>query len=113
MSDGGQSCILWLSLRRKLFLSKPPAARMTRPSMDEPETRSNILPAEKMRDLKARLDELNHERICLRITDKYWNTLKERARKSPKPLDVALQSELNRAANAICRHYRTFVIRKP
>ena len=83
-----------------------------RPSMTDRQTCATVLPAGKLLDLKARLEKLDHERICLRITDKYWQILKERARKSPKPLDVALQGELNRAADAIRRHYSTFLLGK-
>ena len=81
--------------------------------MTDPQSPSAVLPAGKLLDLKARLVALDHQRICLRITDDYWKILKERARKSPKPLDVALQSELNRAAGAIKRHYSAFVLQMP
>lgn len=84
---------------------------MTDPMTDR-ETPAIVLPAGKLLDLKARLDALDQQRICLRITDAYWAILKERARKSPKPLEVALQSELTRAAGAIKRHYSAFVLGK-
>lgn len=73
---------------------------------------ATVITAETRLDLKARMDALDTQRICLRITDKHWAIMKERARKSPKPLVEALQSELDRCAAAIQDHYGRFILRK-
>lgn len=73
--------------------------------MSDAKTVDNIVSLDRLPDLRARLERLDAQRICLRITDKHWDKLKQQARKSPKPLDVALQSELDRCAHWIQQHY--------
>lgn len=75
-------------------------------------TSSNVIAGGKLTRPRARLEQLDAERVCLRITDRCWVTPKERARKSPRPLDVALQSEPDRAAHAIRQRYATFLLDK-
>ena len=69
----------------------------------------NVMSMDKLPDLRTRLERLDAQRICLRITDRHWDKMKKQARKSPKPLDVALQSELDRCAHAIQQHYLSVI----
>lgn len=78
--------------------------------MTDPRSDPTVLGAERLAEHKAVLERLNHERLCLRITDRYWEVLKARARKSTKPMEVALQGELDRAADAIKQHYGTYLL---
>jgi hypothetical protein len=71
----------------------------------EPQSPQAVIAEHDLEAFRARLEALDAQRICLRITDKHWGILKDRARKSPRPLDAALQSELNRCAHAIRDHY--------
>ena len=77
--------------------------------MTETKTADNIISLDKLPDLRARLERLDAQRVCLRITDKHWDKMKEQARKSARPLEIALQSELDRCAHKIQQHYLSIV----
>lgn len=77
--------------------------------MTDTETADNIISFDKLPDLRARLERLDAQRVCLRITDKHWDKMKQQARKSAKPLEVALQSELDRCAHKIQQYYLSII----
>ena len=61
----------------------------------------NVIPANRLPELRAQLDRLEAQRKCMRIPDRYWRAMKARAKKSHRPLEEALQGELSACAHRI------------
>lgn len=55
----------------------------------------NVIAAHRLPDLRARLNRLDAQRKCMRVSDRQWRAMMSRARQSDRPLAEALQSELN------------------
>lgn len=62
---------------------------------------SNVISADKLPALRARLERLDAQRRCMRVPDKYWTAMKHRARFSNEPIAKALERELNRYARTV------------
>ena len=69
--------------------------------MRDPQTGDNVIALDKLPKLRASLKRLEGQRRCMRISDRYWQVMKNRARKSHEPIAAALKRELDRQARMI------------
>ncbi len=69
--------------------------------MRDPQTGNNVIALDKLPELRASLERLEGQRRCMRISDRYWEKMKRRARKSHEPIAIALERELDRQARMI------------
>ena len=66
---------------------------------------NNVIGMDKLPALRAEMDRLDKQRICMRISERRWKSLIRRARKSHLPFVEALEVELQHYAKWIQAHF--------
>lgn len=61
----------------------------------------NVISEKKLPALRTDLSRLEGQRKCMRIPDRYWRAMRNRARESHEPIVTALERELARHANML------------